>query len=350
MFPDQNIAASKVSGQRDVCYVWVYSEGTPYEQAYVRTSADGGANWTDPAELLPPPAYGTDTTASYYITSLFPWYDPDNKLHIVAQLNPIVRDTSYILPIELWHYCPDNTPQWSEIHRAGCDPMNLQAAVGYNAMYACRPSIGGDASGNLFVAWEQFDSANVEQTTNLLRGDVWAAASTDGGLTWLPGRQLTDAATTVSHRFPMIPVQAVVIGGAEYLPVLYEIDQIAGFVVQGQGPSTSNPLCVQWVPVESLGIGVAEPPRTVPARAELSATPNPFSSRTTISYGVPRQGGVSLVLYDASGRPARTLAEGVRDAGRYAVTLEGSGLAGGVYFYKLVAEGASVTKKLTLAR
>ncbi|MBM3314421.1 T9SS type A sorting domain-containing protein [candidate division WOR-3 bacterium] len=349
MFPTQNVAASKTSQKVFIC--WVNSEGTPYEEAYWRESTDGGANWTDPAELTPPMAYGTDTTTTFHITSLFPWYDPDDRLHVVASVAPIVRDTTWILPAEIWHYCPNNSPQWSEVARAGCDPNNLQASVGYNAIYATRPSIGGSEDGRLFVAWERFDSANVEPSTNLLRGDIWIAGSNDGGDSWGEPLQVTEPGTSGSFRFPCVADMAVEMGADVYVPIVYEIDQIAGFVVQAQGPSTSNPICVSWVPADTVILpGVAENPQGVPTRTELSATPNPFSGRATISYGVPRNGSVTLTLYDASGRPVQTLASGRRDAGRYAANLNASGLAAGVYFYTLTTEGSSVTKKLTLVR
>ncbi|MGB9741795.1 MAG: T9SS type A sorting domain-containing protein [bacterium] len=347
MFPDQNIAASEVS--QKVCVTWVYSEGTPYEPAYYRISTDGGATWGDPTELEPPPAYGGDTITSFHITSLFPWYDDQDRLHIVANVIPSVHDTLYILPAEIWHWCPDNTPAWSEIHRAGCEPENLQAAVGYNAAYACRPTIGQDDRGRLYVTWEQFDSANVEPVTNLLRADIFAAASEDGGNTWLPAVKLTQAGTA-SCRFPSVADKMVRMAGELYMPVIYEIDQQAGFIVQGQGSSTNNPFVVQWVPASALGVGVAESPARIPSRLEVTATPNPFINRTTISYALPRAGHVSLVIYDAAGRPVQTLVNANRQAGYYAVNFNSAGLNSGVYFYTLTTDGGTVTRKLTLVR
>lgn len=345
MFPTQNIAASRAD--QKVAYVWVNSEGTAYEEAYIRTSTDGGATWSDPAEIPTPPAYGADTVTSFHITSLFPWYDRSGEFHLVACVLPVVRDTMYILPAEIWHW---DGSSWTEVHRAGCDPANLQASVGYNAIYACRPTIGDDAEGNLWVAWEQFDSANVEPATNLLRGDVWLAGSDDGGATWT-AKQITEPGTSVSHRFPCVVDHAVVVGDEKYVPVVYEVDQVAGFVVQGQGPATSNPICVQWIPADSIIIpGVAEGRSRVPARLELSVTPNPFSRRTTLSYGVPKAGNVVLTLADASGRPVKVLAHGRREAGRYAVSLESCDLSAGVYFYTLTTEGLSLTRKLTVVR
>ncbi len=348
MFPDHNIAASKLS--QKLCVTWVYSEGSPYYPAYYRISTDGGTTWEDPTELPPPPAYSGDTIASFHITSLFPWYDEEDRLHIVAGIIPSIRDTLYIIPAEIWHWCPDNTPQWSKVHRAGCDPMNLQAGVGYNAAYACRPSIGQDRDGNLYVAWEQFDSSNVEPVNSVLRADIFAAASTDGGNTWLSAVKLTQAGTS-SCRFPCVADKMVDMGGARYMPVLYEIDQQAGFVVQGQGNSTNNPFVVQWVPVESLGVpyGIAEGSRT-PTRLELSANPNPFTNHTVISYALPQSGNVTLTLYDAAGRPVQNLFAGYRAAGRYTFNLNNSKLAAGIYFYTLNTGNSSVTKKLTVAR
>ncbi len=348
MFPDQNIAASKVS--QKVCVVWVYSEGTSYDPAYYRISTDGGVTWGEPTELEPPPAYGGDTITSFHITSLFPWYDSEDRLHIVAGVIPSVRDTLRILPAEIWHWCPDNSPAWSEVHRAGCDPMNLQASVGYNAAYACRPSIGEDVEGNLYVAWEQFDSSNVEPVTSLLRADIFASASQDNGLTWSPALKLTEAGTA-SCRFPCVADKMVDIEGSRFMPVIYEIDQQAGFIVQGQGSSTNNPFVVQWVPVESLGItpGVVEQ-RQMPVRVELTAKPNPFSNRTSISYALPRAGNVTLTLFDAAGRPVRTLFNGYRDAGRWTTSLNAHDLAAGVYFYTLSTENTSLTRKLTITR
>ncbi len=347
MFPDQNIAASKVS--QKVCVVWVYSEGTSYDPAYYRISTDGGATWGAPTELEPPPAYSGDTITSFHITSLFPWYDDEDRLHIVAGVIPSVRDTLYIIPAEIWHWCPDNTPAWSRVHRAGCEPENLMASVGYNAAYACRPSIGQDDMGRLYVAWEQFDSMNVEPVTNLLRADVFAAASEDDGNTWLPAVKLTEAGTA-SCRFPSIADKMVRFDGQLWVPVIYEIDQQAGFIVQGQGSSTNNPYVVQWVPAESLGIGVSESPRSAPKRLTLSATPNPFSWQTVISYTLPKAGNVSLVVYDASGRPVKTLVDGHRQPGSYEVKLNSAGLSAGVYFYTLTIERTSVTKKFTVVR
>ncbi|HDQ99080.1 MAG TPA: T9SS type A sorting domain-containing protein [candidate division WOR-3 bacterium] len=348
-FPTQGIAASRVS--QKVAITWEYSEGAP-DPGFYRISEDGGVTWQNPEELPWPAAYGGDTLTSYHISSLYPFYDSNDNLHIVAGVMPYVGGQGYIIPAQLWHWSPSNTPNWSHIHTA--DPENLLAPVGYNALFACRVTIGEGADGNLFIAWEQFDGENVEPgPPELLRADIYAAGSADNGQTWTEPLQLTQP-TTGSKRFPVISDQTVMMNDAEHVAVLYIIDEVAGMHVQGQGPGTNNPVIVHWVPTSQ--IGVAEPGQGVkPVKLEVAARPNPFGNRTSISYAVPRAGNVSLTVYDVAGRPVRTLVNGRQNAGRYSVNWDGRSEAGdevaaGIYFYTLTAGQASTTSKLTVVR
>jgi hypothetical protein len=185
---------------------------------------------------------------SFHVSSLFPFYDNDDRLNIVANVSPYVNDTNWIDPSEIWHYSPDNKPMWNRIHIAGCNPGNLLGSVGINATYACRPSIGQDDYGDLFVTWEQFDSANVEPTTSRLRAGIWAAGSTDGGVSWSPALKLTTPGTA-SCRFPSI---CDLTWPGDSLAVLYELDKCAGFAFYNEGPLTVNPIVVQKIPIRSI--------------------------------------------------------------------------------------------------
>jgi len=69
--------------------------------------------------------------------------------------------------------------------------------------------------------------------------------------------------------------------------------------------------------------------------------PNPFNPGTTISYDIPRTSRVVLRIYDVLGRVTKTIVDAEQPAGRYAIRIDGSGLASGVYLYKLVASPVS---------
>ena len=129
--------------------------------------------------------------------------------------------------------------------------------------------------------------------------------------------------------------------------VMYLIDQVAGFFVQNaEGAPTENPVVVQKWPKEGA---VAEGPASAPpARMEIAARPSPARGRTVISYALPRTGDLSLVVYDATGRPVRTLAEGSRPAGRYTATWDAREAATGIYFLKLASGGSSISRKIVL--
>ncbi len=78
--------------------------------------------------------------------------------------------------------------------------------------------------------------------------------------------------------------------------------------------------------------------------------PNPFNPSTTISYEVPAQVQVSLMVYDMLGREVTTLVDADQPAGRYEVTFDASDLPSGTYLYQLVAGNEKETKKLILAK
>lgn len=78
--------------------------------------------------------------------------------------------------------------------------------------------------------------------------------------------------------------------------------------------------------------------------------PNPFNPSTTIAFAVPSDGQASVTLFDILGKEVRTLHNGWTPAGRYTVTLDGSGLPSGLYFYRLSAGGAQQTKKMLLLK
>jgi hypothetical protein len=78
--------------------------------------------------------------------------------------------------------------------------------------------------------------------------------------------------------------------------------------------------------------------------------PNPFNPSTLIRYQVPAAVRVTLVVFDMLGREVATLENGVHQAGTYTVTFNGSGLASGVYLYRLRAGNFVESKKLLLIR
>ncbi|MBI5470742.1 MAG: T9SS type A sorting domain-containing protein [Ignavibacteriae bacterium] len=78
--------------------------------------------------------------------------------------------------------------------------------------------------------------------------------------------------------------------------------------------------------------------------------PNPFNPSTRIAFAVQVSGFTSLRVYDVLGKEVATLVNENLNAGSYETTFDASGLASGVYFYRLEAGAFSLTKRLMLLR
>jgi YVTN family beta-propeller protein len=101
------------------------------------------------------------------------------------------------------------------------------------------------------------------------------------------------------------------------------------------------------------GTGIRTPgdgPRVPQALELMQNYPNPFNPTTTIMYGVPAAGFVTLTLYDVAGRSVQTLVSGQRNAGRYEIRLDGTRLPSGIYFLRIEAAGLSQTRKVVLLK
>jgi hypothetical protein len=78
--------------------------------------------------------------------------------------------------------------------------------------------------------------------------------------------------------------------------------------------------------------------------------PNPFNPTSIISYQLPGENtryNVSLKVYDILGREAATLVDGMKGAGYYSATFDGSHLASGIYFARIIASPEDSNKPFT---
>ncbi len=88
-----------------------------------------------------------------------------------------------------------------------------------------------------------------------------------------------------------------------------------------------------------------------PARFALEQNyPNPFNPTTEIKYQISEGSHVTLKVFDMVGREVATLVNEEMTAGNYKATFNSTGLASGVYFYRLGAGSFTRTKKMVLMR
>ncbi|MBK9334352.1 MAG: T9SS type A sorting domain-containing protein [Ignavibacteria bacterium] len=74
----------------------------------------------------------------------------------------------------------------------------------------------------------------------------------------------------------------------------------------------------------------------IPDRYSLSQNyPNPFNPTTKINFSIPKQGIVTLRVYDVLGKEVMTLVNEQKPAGNYSINFSAANLSSGAYFYRL---------------
>lgn len=146
--------------------------------------------------------------------------------------------------------------------------------------------------------------------------------TTDGGTTWLSENT---SASTVYQSYSSASNRTYVCGTDANIWQYFEI-------ISGTGITFTN---------------------NIPERHYLEQNyPNPFNPSTTIKFGLPIAGNVSLKIYDMSGREVANLINNERmNAGIVSYNFNGSSLSSGVYFYSLVVDNNLIsTKKMVLVK
>ena len=104
-------------------------------------------------------------------------------------------------------------------------------------------------------------------------------------------------------------------------------------------------------PLSEMISSVIVPSGQLPAVFRLEQNyPNPFNPTTTIRYALPTKTHVTLTVFNTLGQQVAELVNGYVDAGIHDVKFDGSGLASGVYYYRLIAGERVDSKKLILMK
>ena len=185
--------------------------------------------------------------------------------------------------------------------------------------------------------------------------DVFAAYSDDDGATWSDARNLTHTSS-----LDEIYVSLSKTGNLQTnVGMVFQVSECPGSSSFNQTPPTTPQCPVYWVyrrydPVTGaqLPIGVKTISNEIPKTYSLAQNyPNPFNPSTKIKFNMPKNGLVTLKVYDMLGRVVSTLVNNeFVTAGEKEVTFAGQNLASGIYFYHIEAGEFTATRKMTLVK
>ncbi len=233
--------------------------------------------------------------------------------------------------------------------------LMIGADLGYNYSRALSPAQDLAFSQNMLKFVYQADNSGslappTITGTGIDAGNQRAYSTTTSGF-WPDGCSIETGGTSLYHytgRGTDDSLTAIGYNGTGYVSASMNMDpryftgdfqitlqNLIGYLVANGGTITG----VQ--PVSSI----------IPDRFELKQNyPNPFNPSTKIEYSIPKNGLVTLKIYNMLGQEIRTLISEFHNSGTYSVEFNASEFASGTYFYSLQTEGFIETKKMVLLK
>jgi photosystem II stability/assembly factor-like uncharacterized protein len=110
-----------------------------------------------------------------------------------------------------------------------------------------------------------------------------------------------------------------------------------------------------WRRIRPEFVNVANQHQDVPQTYSLGQNyPNPFNPETKIKFDIPSnvksKSNVKLFIYNILGKEVASLVDKELGPGSYEIRWDASNYPSGVYYYRLVTEGYSETKKMVLVK
>ncbi len=327
-------------------------------EVFYKRSLDGGTNWGADQRLTFVPVQKEHPVCAV---------DRRGWVHIVWQ---DTRNSTQDKREVYYKRSTDGGATWGQDTRLTFDP---------NGSSDQTVAVGKD--GRVHVVWHDDRDGNFE---------IYYKRSPDGGTTWEPDTQLTYTDTTyyVTTDLPSVAVDELgrihVVwqdkrSGINSIYYKRQKDSLWEPEVQltntpSFGPSITvereGTLHVVWTDYRDgnyeiyykrgrqVDISVEESKRTVslPTGVRLYQNyPNPFTSKTTITYQVPNESRVSLKIYNIAGEIVKILVDKYQKAGCYKIKWDGKNNVGkilpsGIYFIELSTGEFSQTIKLLILK
>jgi uncharacterized delta-60 repeat protein len=237
-------------------------------------------------------------------------------------------------------------------------------------------SLAVDSSGNVYVTGDSFGSgtlfdyatikyntAGVEQWVARYNGpgnsfDMAFSIGVDGsGNVYVTGYS-TGSGTSDDFASLKYNSAGVQLWTARYNGPGNKYDGACGLAIDGLGNVYVTGYCVvagtntDYATIKySQTVGIQNISTETPSKYSLSQNyPNPFNPMCNVQFSMCNAGNVKLVVYDVQGREVQTLVNERLQSGTYEAKFDGSMLNSGVYFYKLITDGFTETKKMLMLK
>ena len=171
--------------------------------------------------------------------------------------------------------------------------------------------------------------------------DFFVEISNDAGGSWAELETVTDSA------YPWVKAVFDDLGSRIALTDQMQLR----FIAEDIGSGSLVEALIDDLEIVAVGSDLTAIDTPPAARAGLSAHPNPFNPRLTLTMRMPAGGNAQLKVFDARGAEVARLADGAFPAGEHELVWDATRHASGVYFASLQVDGRPVAReKLTLLK
>ena len=163
---------------------------------------------------------------------------------------------------------------------------------------------------------------------------------------WTADNNGQNKINTISNFYSMnfAPALPYVVGNFYWT---YQEDCVNNYATNQYWLAIKNKV-ILWPPdTTTTGIGYNN---TIPDKFEVESYPNPFNPTTNIKYAIPKDGIISVKVFDITGKLISEIYNGYRVAGTYIESFDGTRLASGIYFLRVENQGSILVRKLSLIK
>jgi hypothetical protein len=122
---------------------------------------------------------------------------------------------------------------------------------------------------------------------------------------------------------------------------------LAGTCLKGWAVTTTGGI----TRIDGNIVGIEPISSLIPGTYSLSQNyPNPFNPNTNIKFDIPKQTFVKVAIYNTMGQEVANLVNEDLQAGQYEVSWTAANVSSGIYFYSIISNDFTMTKKMMLVK
>ncbi len=219
--------------------------------------------------------------------------------------------------------------------------INWDDLAGYNCGISSQPQIEVDDNNYIYVVFSSVTEDDITPPENPSFRRLWIRTSMSMGDTWNGFFNLTE---DFVHSFDECVYPSMATNSDDNLYLIYQSDALPGTGVM-DGDYTDNYIRFMKIFKDDV-LAISETSDLLTQNDVSQNFPNPFNINSTVNVNLREKSDISLEVINITGQKVYEVEIGNASVGSNHITIDGSKLSPGLYFYTVIAGDSSVTKKM----